>query len=983
MVAEQADDTGHDTGHDAGRDGENDELGEAAKRTAERLDRLAADVYEANQPWASEAVRAANNLLNLRLVLQRHNVAYYADDAPTISDAAYDQLLRELAEVETEFCDRYLLSPEAERLRRSLGDTVKRLRAETADAANRLRRLITLREKAADSAPARETVRETARATAVKALEPVLQLEHLLEPIADVKALRAALTIDASPSSAETQPTVDATIGIDELVEAARTFFAVLTSTRSEVTPATNTATEPETLAAVLLDELVDTPDDFLVTQAQLAATAAPVEAAFVLRAQLSQIASDPTSPTRTVGAPGTGLFGEVTHEVPMTSLDNAMDDGELAAWLKRLATEGHSPTFICEHKIDGLALSVRYENGQLVRAATRGDGRVGEDVTPNVRTIRAIPHELGQGAPSVLEVHGEVYMSFTEFAKTTATQREAGGVIDQMRTAYELANKENSKPGEIKIYVNPRNTAAGALRNKNPAVTESRNLSFWAYGLGAVTVGGSDASPAAGAPATDAPAADAPPTDAPLSLFDDPRQHERGLLLGLRDADEQRDFLAELGFPVEPHTAVVGSDAEVVEYCDQARQRRHQLDYEIDGVVVKVNELDVRAELGFTSRAPKWAIAVKFSPEEKPTELRDIKVTIGRTGRATPNAVLAPVFVAGSEVEMATLHNEDQVAAKDVRIGDTVVVRKAGDVIPEVLGPVLSERPADSKPWKFPTKCPHCGEALVREAGDANTYCVNRTCEARIAASIEFFAGRSAMDIEGLGEQLVSEFIGRGWVRDVADLYDLSEEQLNEVPVLKGLSARNLAGQLTSSKRRSLTHLLVALGIDNVGPTVSELLAHHFGSLDDVMGASLEELTELDGIGPIIAQSVVDYFADSHHQKLIGKLREAGVAFDHVPGREQLAATPKVLADMSIVVTGSLSAVDGWFADRNQAKAAIKARGGRAVSTVTSKTVAVVAGERATASKVNQANDLGIPVLDEDGLRHLLDTGELPPASA
>ncbi len=950
---------------DGRRDDERDDarasLREAAQRTVERLDELAAGVREANRQWAIEAVDEARRLLELRLQVQLHNIAYYTEDAPTISDAHYDRLLRELRDVETAFCDRYLLSPEAERLRRSLGDTVKRLRADPATAAQRVERLVELQGRLDTAKPPTDAAIAGAQASAVKALTASLGLDVLLSPFTEVDALRAAVSPrrDERPGSAS----IDPADGVEEFVDAA--VVALSDFAYGSISEASDV--ELREHAQRLLVELLVVPDDFVRRQERLAETAAPVEAAFLLLSQLSQAASDPASPTRTVGAPGASLFAEVTHEVPMTSLDNAMDDGELSAWLNRLAADGHFASFICEYKIDGLALCVRYENGELVRAATRGNGRVGEDVTANVRTIRSIPHQLAGDVPSVLEVHGEVYMSFAEFNKTKASQREARGVIGQMREAYDLANKENNKPGEIKVYANPRNTAAGALRNKNPAITASRNLSFWAYGLGAVAPGGSD---------------DAP-VGPPPNLFDDPRQHERGLLLGLRSADEQREYLRRLGLPIEPHTAVVGSEAEVVAFCERARQRRHHLDYEIDGVVVKVNELDVRVELGFTSRAPRWAVAVKFPPEEKPTELLDIVVTIGRTGRATPSAVLAPVFVAGSEVEMATLHNEDQVAVKDVRVGDTVMVRKAGDVIPEVLGPVRTERPTGATPWKFPTECPGCGEQLVREEGDANTYCVNEGCSQRIQAGIEFFAGRTAMDIEGLGEQLVGEFIARGWVRDAADLYDLDEGRLNEVAVLKGKSATNLTEQIEAAKGRPLARLLVALGITHVGPTVSELLANHFGGLDAVMDASPEELTELEGIGPIIGQSIADYFSHEPNRQLIDKLRVAGVAFDHVPGREQLAATPKVLAGQSVVLTGSLGPVEGWFADRKQAAAAIKARGGRAVSTVTSRTLAVVAGARATAGKVNQANDLNIPVLDEAGLAHLLETGEPPPAPA
>lgn len=962
-------------------------LREAAQRTVERLGELAAGVREANRRWANEAVGKAHRLLELRLEVQLHNIAYYTEDAPTISDAHYDRLLRELRDVETAFCDRYLLSPEAERLLRSLGDTVKRLRVEPATAARRVERLVKYLEPRGKKKPLKESTIRDAHARALTSLAAVASLRPMLEPFRSVTALPTSPISSAGTSASGTPPTFDPARGIETFVEASRDVFDLLATeiieptieheptkqSNSPLHPVAGTAHEAASEDSAPPDHenpstrlpLRD-PDRFLVAQGHLQVAAAPVESALLLQSRLSRVASDPTSPTRTVGAPGASLFAEVMHEVPMTSLDNAMDDGELTAWFNRLAAEGHTATFICEHKIDGLALCVRYENGQLVRAATRGDGRTGEDVTANVRTIRAIPHDLAGDAPSVLEVHGEVYMPLKEFVKTTSNQQHASGIIQEVRAAYDDADKEHSKPGDIKVYANPRNTAAGALRNKNPAVTASRKLSFWAYGLGAVTTNDDDG--------TD---------DAAPRLFDDARQHERGLRLGLTTAREQLDYLAELGFRVEPTSAVVHDQAGVTEFYNEALERREQVDHQLDGVVVKVNELDVRTELGFTSRAPRWAIAMKFPPEEKQTVLREIIVTVGRTGRATPSAELAPVLLDGSMVEMATLHNEDQVAAKDVRVGDTVIVRKAGDVIPEVLGPVLSERPAGAQPWKFPTECPGCGEELVREEGDANTYCINESCPERIQTAVEFFVGRTAMNIEGVGEKLVNEFINHDWVHDVADLYRLTDSQLNQVPALKGKSAENLRQQLDQSKRRPLANLLTALGIDNVGPTVSEQLANHFLSLDNVMKADLEKLTELEGIGPIIAQSIVEFFALPRIQKLISQLRDAGVEFDHVPGRERLAATPKVLAGQSIVVTGSLGAVEGWFADRNQAKTEIKARGGRAVSTVTTKTLAVVAGARATAGKVNQANELGIPVLDEAGLAHLLETGELPRSEA
>lgn len=621
-----------------------------------------------------------------------------------------------------------------------------------------------------------------------------------------------------------------------------------------------------------------------------------------------------PDSPTQRVGsAPVTTTFSPVVHRVPMTSLDNAMDEGELRAWGDRVTRglAGAPARFVCELKIDGLAMSLRYEHGVYAQAATRGDGRVGEDVTPNVGTIAGVPKRLhGTALPGTLEVRGEVYMSVA---------------------AFEALNERQTAAGE-KRFANPRNSAAGSLRQKDPRVTASRELSMWCYQLGEVS---------------DGPA--------------------------FTTHTETLEWLAELGFPVNPQIRTVDSMEEVFAFCRHWQAHRHDLPYEIDGAVVKVDDLAQRTQLGFTSKAPRWAIAFKFPPEERSTLLRDIQVSIGRTGRATPFAVLEPVFVGGSTVGMATLHNQDQVAAKDVRPGDTVVVRKAGDVIPEVVGPVLSARPEGSEPWVFPTTCPcPLGSTLVRAAGEADTRCVEPDCPFQRDARIIHFASRGAMDIEGLGERTVFAFSDAGLVQDAADIYSLTLEQLLGLEGFATVSATNLLAAIDGSKTRPLPRLLVALGIKHLGPAAAEALARAFGNLDAIVTASEADLATVEGVGPVIAASIVRWFADPRHRLVVDKLRAAGVEFGNVA----TSVLPQVLAGKAVVVTGTL---DGF--SREEAEAAVKDRGGKSPGSVSKKTYAVVVGAEPGASKLTKAQDLGVPILDETGFRHLLETGELPPA--
>jgi len=640
---------------------------------------------------------------------------------------------------------------------------------------------------------------------------------------------------------------------------------------------------------------------------------------------------------------PGVGVtttFAPVTHRIPMTSLDNAMDEAELHAWGERVAKglNGEPTRFVCELKIDGLALSLRYENGVLVQAATRGDGKVGEDVTANVRTIHEVPGALGgahaSGAqssraqssraqslptqpPGVLEVRGEVYMSKAAFERLRTTKMRD----NEARVAA------GKKPQPVPA--NPRNAGAGSLRQKDPAVTATRELSFWAYQLGEVE----------GAP--------------PFTSHHD-----------------TLDFLAAGGFPINPEVRIVDSLDEVVQFCAKWQTNRNDLPYIIDGIVVKVDDLAQRERLGYTAKAPRWAIAVKFPPEERTTLLRDIMVSIGRTGRATPFAVLEPVVVAGSTVSMSTLHNREQVQLKDVRPGDTVIVRKAGDVIPEVVGPVLALRPKNSKPWKFPTKCPcDLRSTLVQAEDEADTRCVEPECPHQRDQKIIHFTSRVGMDIEGFGEKTVYKLSDAGVIEDVGDVYSLTAEVLLAQGFGEGQTA-NLLRSIDGSRSRPLEKLLVALGVKHLGPAASESLARRFGSLDAIAQASAEELSAIDGVGGVIADSVATWFASRQHKSLITKLRKGGVQFDNVV----VVDAPPTLAGKTVVVTGTLERFG-----REEAQRAIKDRGGRSASSVSAKTFALVVGNEPGAAKVKKATELGVPQIDEQAFERLLETGQLP----
>ena len=651
-----------------------------------------------------------------------------------------------------------------------------------------------------------------------------------------------------------------------------------------------------------------------------------------------------PDSPTQTVGAAPLGLFQPVRHRVPMMSLDNAFEEVELQNWAGRLRRQipdldlDHL-AFSSEPKVDGVAMSLTYEHGRFTQAATRGDGVTGEDVTANVATVKDVPKTLDPKAgpfPALLEIRGEIYISLADFAAMNKRQEAAG----------------------LKLFVNPRNAGAGALRQKDPAVTATRPLSFWAYQVGEVE-GSPQGShwPAATQSAT-------------LAL------------------------LKKAGFPVSPDARLVTGVDAVVARCLELEQARHALAYEIDGVVTKVDDLALHRRLGATSRAPRWAIAFKFPPEERTSRLLAILVSIGRTGRATPFGRMEPVFVGGSTVEMATLHNEDQVRLKDVRPGDIVIVRKAGDVIPEIVGPVLTGPgvPKRRRPkWKFPAACPSCGQPLIRLEGESDTYCTNIDCPAQRVQRIVHYASRSAMDIEGLGEERVLQLVQAGLIADAADLYALTVPQLVELERFATLSAANLVAGIAASTTQPLSRLLVGLGIRHLGPTGARAVARGLGTLETIMAATETELAAVEGIGSVIAASIAEFLALPTNQAVIERLVAAGVSTGEPGARggaggdaggtgsgtgagTGAAAAPQTLDGLTVVVTGS---VPGY--SREEAEEAIMVRGGKSPGSVSKKTFALVVGDAPGASKLKKAEELGIPMVPADAFASLLESGALP----
>jgi DNA ligase (NAD+) len=622
-----------------------------------------------------------------------------------------------------------------------------------------------------------------------------------------------------------------------------------------------------------------------------------------------------PDSPTQTVHGTISTLFTPVEHLERLLSLDNVFTDEDLGGWADRAIRLGGAGPYLCELKIDGLAIDLVYRDGALVKAATRGDGRTGEDVTPNIRTISAIPARLkGSGHPAVLEVRGEVFMPVEAFAKLNESLLDAG------------------KPA----FANPRNSAAGSLRQKDPRVTASRALDAIVHGIGRVE--------------------------------------------GLEHVPDTQsgwyERLHEWGLPVSRLYQVVPDMDGVRAYIAYYAEHRHDPPYEIDGVVVKIDQIAQQRLLGSTSRAPRWAIAFKYPPEEVTTRLLDIQVNVGRTGRVTPFAVMEPVKVSGSTVDRATLHNADEVKRKGVLIGDMVILRKAGDVIPEVLGPVADLRTGDEREFEFPDNCPACGTPLTREEGEVDWRCPNtRACPAQLRERLFHLAGRGGFDIEVLGYEAVSALLDCGLVTDEGDLFALTADKLQTCPffmVKQGTLSANavrLLDNLTEARTRPLWRILVALSIRHVGPTAARALAAEFGSLAAVEEASTGALAAVDGVGPTIATSLRDWFSVDWHRAIVAKWREAGVRLED-PDWDPNRAAARLLAGVSVVITGTLPDFS-----RDEAGEAVRAAGGKVTSSVSKKTDFVVAGENA-GSKYDKAVELGVPILDQDAFRVLLDQG-------
>ncbi|MBA8823169.1 DNA ligase (NAD+) [Saccharopolyspora lacisalsi] len=625
-------------------------------------------------------------------------------------------------------------------------------------------------------------------------------------------------------------------------------------------------------------------------------------------------------SPTQQVGGTFSTEFTTVDHLERMLSLDNAFDTGELRAWVERVEREtGTGPHYLCELKIDGLAVNLLYRDGRLERALTRGDGRTGEDVTLNVRTMSDVPERLSAESeypvPGLVEIRGEVFFRLDEFTEFNASLVDAGKTP----------------------FANPRNAAAGSLRQKDPRVSRDRPLRMICHGLGR------------------------------REGFEPVRQ------------SESYEALRAWGLPVSRHTVVLSTMNELVDHVRYWEGNRHAAEHEIDGVVIKVDEVSLQRRLGTTARAPRWSIAYKYPPEQATTELRDIQVNVGRTGRVTPYAVMEPVKVAGSTVAMATLHNADEVRRKGVLIGDRVVIRKAGEVIPEVLGPVVDARDGGQREFAMPTECPECGSTLRREKdSDIDIRCPNsRSCPAQLRERLYHLAGRGAFDIEVLGYESATALLDSGVLTDEGDVFALDRNKLLATPLFRTkegtLSANGvkLLDNLEEAKHRPLWRVLVALSIRHVGPTAAQALARAFGSIDRIEEATEEELAAVDGVGPTIASAVVEWFTVDWHRDVVRKWCAAGVRM----ADERDESVPRNLEGLSIVVTGSMESYS-----RDEAKEYIMNRGGRAAGSVSKKTAFVVAGD-SPGSKYDKAVQLGVPVLDENGFRILLDHG--PDAAA
>lgn len=636
-------------------------------------------------------------------------------------------------------------------------------------------------------------------------------------------------------------------------------------------------------------------------------------------------------SPTQRVGSAPLSAFDTVAHTVPMLSLGNAFNEEELRAFDKRitdlLQAEGvvsatQSVAYNAEYKFDGLAVSLRYEHGLLVRASTRGDGYTGEDITSNVRTIKSVPLRLqrtDQPWPEVLEVRGEVLIN---------------------HAGFEALNNAQQSRGE-RLFANPRNAAAGSLRQLDPRITAQRPLRFYAYGWGEIRFAATEQADLFAA---------AMPRVEPYST-----------------QAEMLDWLQQLGFPVDAHRRVISGVEALMQFYEQTAEQRARLDYEIDGVVYKVNRLDYQELLGFVARAPRFAIAHKFPAQEATTQLMDISVQVGRTGAITPVARLAPVFVGGVTVTNATLHNEDEIRRKDVRIGDTVTVRRAGDVIPEVVAPILSLRPACTSPFVFPTQCPVCGSAIERSEDEAIARCTGGLfCAAQRKQSIEHAVSRKALDVDGLGTKLIEQLVDAERVKNVADLFTLNPLELATYPRMGAKSAANVIQALERAKTPTLARFIYALGIRHVGETTAKALADHFKQMQALITATKEELIAIEDVGPVVAASIAHFFAEPHNIEVLNQLEQVGV-YPLTPISSSTQQINEAVSGKTFVLTGTLPT---WT--RDEAKAKLEAAGGKVTGSVSKKTDYVVAGSEA-GSKLIRAQQLGVQILDESQLQALL----------
>ena len=647
-------------------------------------------------------------------------------------------------------------------------------------------------------------------------------------------------------------------------------------------------------------------------------------------------------SPTQTVGGGVAEQFTPAEHQHRMYSLDDAMDLDELDEWLRRTREAvGHSLSYCCELKIDCSFIALTYERGTLVRAATRGDGSVGENVTANIMQVKDVPKHLSiesgaMGFSQLIEVRGEVYMPRSSFERLNDAISLENDEIMLYNAEIDAGERTGRKLALKKSFANCRNAAAGSLRQKDSAITAERDLATFIYAIAETTQ------------------------------------------LGVESQHEFLEWLRTAGFTVNPNIRVVDSEAAVHEFCKNALEHRGDLDYDIDGVVVKVDDFAIQAELGFTAKAPRWAIAFKFPPEEKTTILRNVAVQVGRTGVLTPVAEFDPTTVDGSVVSRATLHNYDELARKDVRIGDTIIIHKAGDVIPEVVGAVMDLRPPDAQVPPVPSVCPSCGSPVFRDG--AFLRCDSTECPAQLQTRLEHWVSRGAMDIDGLGTKIIENLVASGLLRDVVDFYKLDADTLADVAtgeekkdgsprVFGQKNAAKAIEQIEASKQRPFENLLFAIGIRNIGKTTAEALAKAFKTMDALMDASVPQLCQVDGIGEVVAEGIREFFDTQDNRDLIERLREMGLQM----AIDESDAKPQTLAGLTFVLTGSLERYD-----RTTAEELLREYGAKTSGSVSKKTSYVVAGPGA-GSKLRKAEELGIPVLDEDALVQIIDTGEVP----